>query len=111
MGYYSEFKEDGTDIPFVADVLNDVSAPYVWQDDDYGIYLSSAKWYNWLTDLEKVAKLFPSNYLIILRYGEEGGDISRAVVMGGKVTEQRPELVWPAVQLTSGGIDKPTLGK
>lgn len=95
MGYYSEFKVDGTDIPFVADVLNDASAPYQWSDDDYGIYLSEVKWYDWLTDLVKIAKLFPTNYLIILRHGEEGGDISRAVIMGGNVFEQRPKLVWP----------------
>jgi hypothetical protein len=94
MGYYSEFKEDGTDIPFVADVLDSISV-YTWQDDDYGVYLSSAKWYDWLTDLQKVAKLYPDNYLVIMRHGEEGGDISRAVVANGKVVEQRPKLVWP----------------
>jgi hypothetical protein len=99
MGYYSDFQVDGTDIPFVVDVLNDASAPYHWEEYNDGVYLNSSKWYNWLTDLEKIAKLFPDNYLIILRYGEEGGDISRAMVMQGQVFEQRPQLVWPSVQL------------
>lgn len=100
MGYYSEFKVDGTNIPFVADVLNDVSSPYSWENDSYGIYISSAKWSHWLTALAEVAKLFPDNYLIVLRYGEEGGDISRAVVAKGRVIEQRPQLVWPHVELS-----------
>ena len=100
MGYYSEFKVDGTDIPFVVDILNDASSPYSWSDDDYGVYLGEAKWYDWLTDLAKIAKLFPTNYLVILRHGEEGGDISRAVVTKGNVVEQRPTLVWPPIDIT-----------
>jgi hypothetical protein len=102
MGYYSDFDVDGTDIPFVADVLNDASAPYQWSEYNKDVYLHSAKWYRWLTDLEKIAKLFPDNYLIIKRYGEERGDISRAVVANGTVIEQVPRLVWPSVQLGKG---------
>jgi hypothetical protein len=99
MGYYSEFQVDGTDIPFVKDVLNGATEPYSWEEYNGNVYLSSAKWYDWLTDLEKIAKLFPTNYLVILRYGEEGGDISRAVVTNGKVVEQRPRLVWPSTPI------------
>lgn len=98
MGYYSEFTVDGTDIPFVADVLTGAT-DYEWQEYSGGVYLSSAKWYDWLTDLGTIAKLYPNNYLVILRYGEEAGDISRAVVTNGKVVEQRPKLVWPSTPL------------
>jgi hypothetical protein len=98
MGYYSNFEVDGTDIPFVADVLNGVSGYYwdVWQEN---VTLSSSKWYAWLTDLQEVAKLYPNNYLIILRYGEESGDISRALVQNGTVVEQRATLSWPETDL------------
>lgn len=99
MGYYSDFEVDGTDIPFVADVLQGASGYYwdVWQGN---VTLSSSKWYAWLTDLQEVAKLYPKNYLIILRYGEEKGDISRACVKNGTVIEQQATLTWPAFDLT-----------
>lgn len=98
MGYYSTFEVDGTDIPFIKDVLDDACAPYTWSEYDGGGVSLYAKWYDWLTDLDKVASLFPDKYLIILRYGEEGGDITRAVVNNGHVEEQYPELVWPPVE-------------
>jgi len=98
MGYYSNFEVDGTDIPFVADVLNGASG-YKWDEWQENITLSASKWYAWLTDLEEVAKLYPNNYLIILRYGEDYSDISRAVVNHGTVVEQRAILSWPETDL------------
>lgn len=98
MGYYSTFEVDETDIPFVIDILNEVSAPYTWSEYETGGISLHAKWYAWLTDLDKVAKIFPDSKLIILRYGEDSMDISRAVVNKGLVAEQYPELVWPEVQ-------------
>ena len=97
MGYYSDFQVDETDIPFIKDVLNGATEPYEWYDTCDGLPYTHGKWYDWLTDLETVAKLYPHSYLIIVRYGEEGGDVSRAVVKNGKVFEQRPELVWPEI--------------
>lgn len=98
MGYYSKFEVDGTDIPHIADVLNSVT-DYHWDEYNGEVTCSDAKWYGWLTDLEEVARLYPKNYLIILRYGEDGGDIERAVVLRGRVFTQRPELKWPVVNL------------
>lgn len=97
MGYYSDYQVDETDIPFIKDVLNGATEPYEWYEYNDLVSLSSSKWYDWLTDLEMVAKLYPNNYLIIVRYGEEGGDVSRAVVKNGQVFEQIPELVWPEI--------------
>jgi hypothetical protein len=94
MGYYSDFEVDVTDIPFVVDTLNAVT-DYDWHDYGNGIYLGSIKWYDWLTDLAQVAKLFPEGYLRIIRYGEHSPDISAAVVTNGKVHEVKPEIVWP----------------
>lgn len=98
MGYYSKFEVDGTDVPYIADVLNSVT-DYYWDEYNDDVTCSDAKWYGWLTDLEEVARLYPNNYLIILRYGEDGGDIERAVVLRGRVFTQRPELKWPVVNL------------
>jgi hypothetical protein len=92
MGYYSDFYVDKTDIPFIHDLLNGVSS-YTWDKDTRALH--GVKWYAWLTDLETVAKLFPTSYLRIIRYGEDSPDISAAVVTDGKVKEVKPELVWP----------------
>ena len=91
MGYYSDFYIDKTDIPYIEDVLSDITG-YWPEGQDYS---TEIKWYNWLTDLEKVAKLFPEGYLRIVRYGEESPDISAAVVTDSKVYEVRPTIVWP----------------
>jgi len=91
MGYYSDFYIDKTDIPYIEDVLSGITSYWRSGED----YVCEVKWYDWLTDLEEVAKLFPTSYLRIIRYGEDSPDISAAIVTDGKVKEVKPELVWP----------------
>jgi len=95
MGYYSTFEVLETDISDIEDVLNSFSE-MKWSGSPgfeyWGGRLNSrdsTKWYDWLTDLDEIAKLYPSNYLIMERAGEESPDISRAVIKHGKVTETR----------------------
>lgn len=105
MGYYSSFEVIETDLSDPHKILNDFSdnswdgSPgFEYWDSDNSIHsYDSIKWYDWLTDLEKLAKFYPSNFLVIERCGEESPDISRAIVKNGKVIEIFPELVWPEV--------------
>lgn len=94
MGYYSDFHVEDTDIVGVKEVLENYSEPYGWESYNHLPYLH-AKWYDWLKDLKELARDYPDNFLIIVRYGEEMPDISRAVVKGGQVVEQQPTIVWP----------------
>lgn len=97
MGYYSDFHVDDTDIPNVKEVLNNLTEHYEWYDytDENQPYLAGVKWYEWLTDLDELARLYPTNYLVIIRYGEDQPDITRAVVAKGTVTHQKAEITWP----------------
>lgn len=98
MGYYSDFQVADTDIPFVIDVLREYSGNYGdgWSEwSDGSVHMTQVKWYDWLDDLRKVAYAYPNNFLIVVRWGEEPGDISRAVVRDGKVIEQHANITWP----------------
>lgn len=103
MGYYSTFEVLETDIPYIEEVLNTFSEN-VWRGspgfelrDGIGYSYDCAKWYDWLTDLEELAKMYPNSYLVLERCGEESPDIERAVIKHGTVTAITPELVWPEV--------------
>lgn len=103
MGYYSSFEVIETDIPDIEEVLNTFSEN-VWGGSPGFEYWGEAvhsydnvKWYDWLTDLEELAKMYPTNYLVLERCGEESPDIDRAVIKHGLVTAISPELVWPEV--------------
>lgn len=100
MGYYSSFEVIDTDIPDALDALNaldpDGDCFELWHDTIHSY--DNMKWYDWLTDLAELAKLYPDKYLVMERCGEESPDISRAVVKNGTVTEIEPELVWPSIQ-------------
>lgn len=95
MGYYSDFHVDDTDIVGIKEVLENYSDPYTWESYDHLPYLH-AKWYDWIKDLQKLAEDYPTSYLVIIRYGEESPDMERAIVRGGKVVTQKPEIIWPA---------------
>lgn len=97
MGYYSDFQVADTDIPFVIDALRQCSDVYnLWDEwSDGSIHMSEVKWYDWLDDLQHIAYAYPNNFLVIVRWGEEPGDITRAVVRDGKVIEQHANITWP----------------
>lgn len=94
MGYYSDFHVDDTDIDGIKEVLNQYTEPYDWYDYD-GLPYTHGKWYDWLKDLAILAADHPDNFLIVIRYGEEQPDISRAVVKNGYVIEQKAVITWP----------------
>lgn len=103
MGYYSTFEVLETDLPDPHKILDDFSntswaaAPgFAYWGDAVRSY-DSVKWYDWLTDLEELAKMYPDNYLVMERTGEESPDIERAVIKNGIVTAITPDLVWPEV--------------
>lgn len=97
MGYYSDFHVDDTDIPGIKEVLNHYADPYDWYDFCDGLPYTHGKWYDWLKDLEALAADYPDNFLIVIRYGEEQPDITRAVVKNGKVIEQDAIISWPEI--------------
>jgi len=105
MGYYSTFEVLETDIIDAYTVLNDLtesdwdSSPgFSYWDSNNSVHsYDSAKWYDWLTDLGQLARLYPDSYLVMERRGEESPDISRVIVKHGKAVEIEPELVWPEV--------------
>jgi len=103
MGYYSSFEVIETDISNIEGVLNTFS-DNIWDGspgfESWGDRIGSndsVKWYHWLTDLEELAKLYPNNFLVLERTGEDSPDIERAVIKRGTVTAITPELVWPEV--------------
>jgi hypothetical protein len=101
MGYYSSFEVVETDIPDILEVLTNFEEQYSWGSPGWEQYdgqvrgYDCAKWYGWLTDLQQLAYAYPNNFLIILRYGEESPDMSRAIVKNGTVIEQFPNISWP----------------
>lgn len=102
MGYYSNFHVEDTDFDDVLPILNNLTDEdgygYRWRPGYNGISIEdSVKWYSWLTDLQKLAKLYPDNMLVIERTGEESPDISRVVMKNGQAVEIHPTLVWPEV--------------
>jgi hypothetical protein len=96
MGYYSNFEVIDTDIEDIVSVLNDLEYGG-WHQWNANVCLSETKWYNWISDLGKLAMKYPDNFLIIERAGEESPDISRAYMRNGKVVEVEPEIIWPEV--------------
>lgn len=104
MGYYSTFEVIETDLSDPHKILNDFSdnswdgSPGFSYYSDNSIHsYDSAKWYDWLTDLGQLARLYPDSHLVMERRGEESPDISRVIVKNGKAVEIEPELVWPKV--------------
>jgi len=101
MGYYSTFEVIDTDIPDILNVLNDLGDEKDWGHpgwEDYGNGIQgydATKWYYWLTDLQDLATLYPDNYLVIEREGEDSLDVERAVIKNGTVTSVTPDVVWP----------------
>jgi hypothetical protein len=100
MGYYSTFEVIDTDIPDILDVLNNLDTDLDWASPGWSTWDNTvrgydcAKWYGWIEDLQQLASLFPDNFLVIERCGEESPDVSRAVVKDGKVTEEQPTITW-----------------
>lgn len=94
MGYYSDFHVVETDIDGIKEVLERYTEPYIWEDYD-GLPYMHAKWYDWLKDLAVLAADYPDNTLIIVSYGEDNPDITRAVVKNGYVIEQDAVITWP----------------
>lgn len=95
MGYYSDFEIISSDIADVEDVLNELfegtAAPHFRSD---GRSYDQTKWYYWISDLQKLANLYPDKYLIMERTGEESPDITRAVMRDGNVVEHYPRIEW-----------------
>jgi len=97
MGYYSSFDVLDTDIEDIAEELSDISGYHFTQYfQDGSVQMSDCgKWYDWESDLKKLAKKYPSRYAVIERRGEESPDIERAIVYNGDVIMQSPEIRFP----------------
>jgi len=103
MSYNSTFRVVDTDIPNIVEVLNNADEAYEWgspgweEDGDLARGYDCAKWYYWDKDIQQLANMYPDNFLIILRYGEESPDMSRLIMRNGTVVEQYPNITWPEV--------------
>lgn len=109
MGYYSKFsltlkESDGktliTDDEIVEKIVEDLRIisgyKYLFENleiecngfgfnpEYYDSYTEDCKWYDWEYDLEFVSKSFPEIYFIVIRNGEEEGDLQRISVKNGK---------------------------
>jgi len=89
MGYYTDFEVD-----IVGDGKEDALATlvnisgYSW----YGNYLSDAKWYNWVEDLEKVSRMHPDCKFTLNGVGEDHPDIWQATAMNGVVIKKNATI-------------------
>jgi hypothetical protein len=97
MGYYSSFEVLETDIENIAEELSDISGYHFTQYFQDGTVQMSdcGKWYDWVTDLEKLAQRHPTGYAVLERRGEESPDIERAIVYHGEVHTQTPMIQFP----------------
>lgn len=97
MGYYSSFEVLETDIENIAEELSDISGYHFTQYFTNGnVQMSDCgKWYDWESDLKKLAQQNPTGYAVLERRGEESPDIERAIVYKGEVHMQSPEIRFP----------------
>jgi hypothetical protein len=97
MGYYSNFEIENTTISNMQEQLESLT-DYRWYSESY---LGDSKWYSWERDLRKLAILNPNDNFIVVRYGEENGDIERILATGGEIIIQKAVPSWETIDKSS----------
>lgn len=118
MGYYSRFsltlkESDGeeliTDDEIVMSIVKDIRITsgykclfenleikcneFGFKTEYYDTYTDEYKWYNYEPDLCFVSKLYPDIYFIVIRIGEQDGDLQKISIKNGKTLLSQEGIV------------------